>query len=376
MFSKFIFVVVVLWCINIDKTNGQGVSCITPDQNPGTCININDCAPLLNLLLTQNRNNTIRQYLRASVCEYRQRTAIVCCPQQRATNVETTPTAEQVRNVETTTSQSQTGGSSKLPKSPDCGFSNVTIPRIVNGVPAKLGEFPWIVALGYRNAKNPQLPKWLCGGSLITDRHVLTAAHCIYNRPDLYLARLGDLDLFDNNDGAKPSTVSLANAKIHENYSPTRYNNDIAILTLQESVNNPTVWPICLPTVNPYRSMSYLNFSPTLAGWGSVSFRGPSSSTLQQIFVPVLDNQQCVRAFAKAATIDDKILCAGSLNGDKDACGGDSGGPLMHEINEGNNYRVYQIGIVSYGFRCAVPGYPGVYTRVTAYVDWIEKNLN
>jgi hypothetical protein len=87
------------------------------------------------------------------------------------------------------------------------------------------------------------------------------------------LARLGDLDLFDNNDGAKPSTVSLANAKIHENYSPTRYNNDIAILTLQESVNNPTVWPICLPTVNPYRSMSYLNFSPTLAGWGSVSFR-------------------------------------------------------------------------------------------------------
>lgn len=103
---------------------------------------------------------------------------------------------------------------------------------------------------------------------------------------------------------------------------------------------------------------------------------GPSSSTLQQIFVPVLNNQQCEQSFGRVATIDNKIICAGSLNGDKDACGGDSGGPLMHEINEGTNYRIYQIGIVSYGFRCAVPGYPGVYTRVTAFVDWIQENLD
>lgn len=103
---------------------------------------------------------------------------------------------------------------------------------------------------------------------------------------------------------------------------------------------------------------------------------GPSNPILHQIFVPVLSNQQCDRTFGKAATIDEKIICAGSLNGDKDACGGDSGGPLMHEINEDNNYRVYQIGIVSYGFRCAEPGYPGVYTRITAYIDWIQQNIN
>lgn len=89
-----------------------------------------------------------------------------------------------------------------------------------------------------------------------------------------------------------------------------------------------------------------------------------------------MDTQNCARVFSQRAIIDEKIMCAGSMNGDKDACGGDSGGPLMHQVNEGSNFRVYQIGIVSYGFKCAEPGYPGVYTRITAFIDWIEKNLN
>ncbi|XP_044266681.1 venom protease-like [Tribolium madens] len=341
-----------LFCFKF-YVSGQaiGTECTTPDQKPGSCTNIDDCPFLLNLLMNHNTNNTVRTYLRTAVCEYSGRNPVVCCPKQVTS-------------------------ASKLPKSPACGFSNNTIPRVVNGVPAKLGEFPWIVALGYRNSKNPEMPKWLCGGSLITKKHVLTAAHCVHNRRDLYIARLGDLDLYSDDDGATPSTIPLAKAKIHPDYNPTRFTNDIAILTLKETVNNPTVWPVCLPTIDPYRSMSYLNFSPTLAGWGSISFNGPSSSTLQQIFVPVLSQQQCERAFSRVATIDNKIICAGSLNGDKDACGGDSGGPLMNEINEGTNYRIYQIGIVSYGFRCATPGYPGVYTRVTAFVDWIEQNLD
>lgn len=154
-----------------------------------------------------------------------------------------------------------------------------------------------------------------------------------------------------------------------------------------------TIRPICLPAGQPYRSMSFLNFSPVLAGWGSVSFSkfkrtqyvteitiyllgGPQSFLLQEIFVPVIDTQHCARVFAQRAIIDEKIMCAGSMNGDKDACGGDSGGPLMHQVNEGQNFRVYQIGIVSYGFKCAEPGYPGVYTRLTAFIDWIEKNLS
>ncbi|RZC35862.1 Trypsin and/or DUF316 domain containing protein, partial [Asbolus verrucosus] len=205
--------------------------------------------------MTQSNNAQIRNFLKDSACGYDRQTPMVCCPQQS--------------NV---TPKTQNENDAKLPKSPNCGFSNVTIPRIINGVPAKLGEFPWIVALGYRNSKNPEQPKWLCGGSLITDKHVLTAAHCVHNRNDLYLARLGDLDLYSNDDGASPVTIPVVKVKIHENFSATKFTNDIAILTLKTAHNNPTVWPICLPVNEPYRSMTYLNFSPTLAGWGSVTF--------------------------------------------------------------------------------------------------------
>jgi len=377
--SLGIFLVFV--CSVLNGSYGQvseGVPCETQDQEYGTCININNCSLLLNLLLTQSNNPQVRTYLRASTCGYIGRTPMVCCPQPKTRNV------DPIILSSTTTQTSPTGETTKappidtpqLPRVPDCGFSNITNPRIVNGIPAKLGEFPWIVALGYRNSKNPDQPKWLCGGTLITDNHILTAGHCVHNRRDLYLARLGDLDLFSNDDGAQPVSILLAKAKIHEDYSPVTYTNDIAVLTLSEPVSNPTVWPICLPIDEPLRSKNLVKLMPTVAGWGSIYFNGPSSSTLQETVLPVVENDLCKRAFGNRSVIDDRILCAGYLRGGKDACQGDSGGPLMHRISEGTNTRFYQIGVVSYGFRCAEAGYPGVYTRVTAFVDWIQKNLN
>lgn len=105
------------------------------------------------------------------------------------------------------------------------------------------------------------------------------------------------------------------------------------------------------------------------------SIDGPSSSNLQYAQIPVVNNEKCKAVFGQRTVIDDRILCAGWTTGEKDACKGDSGGPLMYGKSEGDNVRYYEIGVVSYGFRCAEPGYPGVYTRVTNFIDWIQRNL-
>lgn len=357
----------------------DGTPCYTPRQEYGLCINIKNCQVLIDLLRTQNSNPEVRTYLRSSACGYVGKTPMVCCPQITS---KSTPTfLEEIGNSDNLGDDDSSEGKSNettatLLSPPDCGYSNVSNPKVVGGIPAAVGEFPWMVALGYKNSKNPGTPKWLCGGTLITDRHILTAGHCVHNRNDLYLARVGEHDLYSANDGASPEDIPLIKAKIHENYSPVQYINDIALLWLERKPTNPLVWPVCLPHAEPLRSNRFLKYRPVVAGWGAVQFNGPSSSVLRLAEIPVVNNDLCQKAFANKSIIDDRIICAGWPSGTKDACQGDSGGPLMYGKIEGTNLRYFQIGVVSYGFRCAEAGYPGVYTRVTNFLDWIARNLN
>lgn len=110
-----------------------------------------------------------------------------------------------------------------------------------------------------------------------------------------------------------------------------------------------------------------------------ISTGGPSSSKLQVATLPVVETNQCRQALSKFRTvIDERVMCAGFPQGGKDACQGDSGGPYMYGV-QGTSARYitfYLFGVVSYGYRCAEPGYPGVYTRVPTFIDWIQNNLN
>lgn len=190
---------------------------------------------------------------------------------------------------------------------------------------------------------------------------------------------------------SSPETYLVKEIRAHPKFNRVGFYNDIAILELNRSVRkSPYVIPICLPRPQ-FRSERFAGARPTVVGWGTtyygiytskfkfkwrvlIKFRqlsigGKESTVQRQAVLPVWRNEDCDAAYFQP--ISNNFLCAGYSQGGKDACQGDSGGPLMLRT-EGH---WMQIGIVSFGNKCGEPGYPGVYTRLTEYIDWIKRNV-
>ncbi|CAG5056907.1 unnamed protein product [Parnassius apollo] len=368
----------------------QGIfmqTCETLDGGIGSCINVFQCEPYFKLLKQSKSNPAAVQVLRKAHCGFDGNNPKVCCPSH---SIPTDPpkvvTPTEAPVTPATEAPLPSGKKvdgdyvSALPEPPVCGVSNASFTRVVGGVNAKLGDFPWMALLGYKG-RGGQGTRWLCGGSLISSRHVLTAAHCIHgHEDDLYLVRLGELDLAKDDEGATPVDVLIKNKIKHEEYSPKAFTNDIGILVLDRKVKFTNfIRPICIPKDRELRARSFVNYNPIIAGWGDTEFRGPTATLLQALQLPVVTNEFCAQAYSqyKAQKIDERVLCAGYKNGGKDACQGDSGGPLMQPIWNSKKFvtHFYQIGVVSYGKRCAEAGFPGVYTRVTHFVPWLEEKV-
>uniref|UniRef100_A0A8C5IUZ1 Enteropeptidase n=1 Tax=Junco hyemalis TaxID=40217 RepID=A0A8C5IUZ1_JUNHY len=232
--------------------------------------------------------------------------------------------------------------------------------RIVGGNDARREAWPWIVSLHFNFQP-------VCGASLVSDEWLVTAAHCVYGRqlePSRWQAALG---LYSQSDLAKPPAVvqNIDRIIINPHYMKQTKDSDIALMHLQHKVQyTDYIQPICLPEKNQ-------QFPPgincSIAGWGAIRNDGPSSNILQEAEVPLLSNEKCQQWMPKY-NITENMLCAGYDMGGIDSCQGDSGGPLTFE--DGDKW--FLVGVTSFGEGCALPQRPGVYARVTMFVDWIK----
>ncbi|XP_060127046.1 transmembrane protease serine 9-like [Zootoca vivipara] len=242
----------------------------------------------------------------------------------------------------------------------------VTETRIVGGHDAMVGSWPWQVSLQHYTTGLGYFH--MCGGSLITNNTVLTAAHCVkkYRNAAFWRAVIAVHHLYEQNSYTRKSRVSTIT--VHSDYDSESYDNDIALFTLIRHVKyNNHIQPICLPEndTDPYPCY--------IAGWGNTKEKGSAKLILQEAQVDVLPLRLCNRYDSYAGRLTKNMLCAGSMTGRVDSCQGDSGGPLMCYFR--NVTRYYLIGITSFGFGCGRPRYPGIYVRTVNYRNWIDAHL-
>ncbi|RZC33800.1 Trypsin and/or DUF1986 domain containing protein [Asbolus verrucosus] len=257
----------------------------------------------------------------------------------------------------------------------ECGHTNQEN-RIVGGRPTGVNRYPWVARIVYDG-------HFHCGASLLTQDYVLTAAHCVrkLKRSKIRII-LGDYDQSTTED-APAKMRAVASIIRHRNFDQDTYNHDIALLKLRKPVEfSKNIRPICLPSSNDSNLHIRRNFNNfvaardpagktgTVVGWGRTAEGGMLPNVVQEVQVPILTLSQCRAMKYRASRITSYMLCAG--RGAMDSCQGDSGGPLL--VSNGDKYEI--VGIVSWGVGCGRPGYPGVYTRVSKYLNWLKYNLD
>ncbi|CAN7984358.1 unnamed protein product, partial [Ixodes hexagonus] len=205
-----------------------------------------------------------------------------------------------------------------------------------------------------------------CGGVLISNRYVISAAHCTHGLKAANITiRLGAYNLREPEPHVQD--IEVSRLRQHPRFMQDTFMNDIAVLRLKHAVKfNEHIRPVCLPM---RRGDSFFGKTATVLGWGTRAFGGPYSDILQKVKLRVWNNSECDTKFVQPIT--KVFLCAGPLKDKGDSCQGDSGGPLMIQDK---NKQWTLIGVVSWGIKCGEPGLPGIYTRVTEFLDYIYEH--
>ncbi|NXF37231.1 TMPS9 protease, partial [Nyctibius bracteatus] len=244
---------------------------------------------------------------------------------------------------------------------PDCGSTTaLAFSKIVGGSTAARGEWPWQVSLWLRRKEHK------CGAVLIADRWLLSAAHCfdIYSDPKMWVAFLGTPFL----SGIDGKMEKIFRIYKHPFYNVYSLDYDVALLELNTPVKfSNTIKPICLPD---HSHIFHEGARCFITGWGSTKEGGLMSKHLQKAAVNMIGDQACKKFYP--VQISSRMVCAGFPQGTVDSCSGDAGGPLACKEPSG---KWFLAGITSWGYGCARPYFPGVYTKVTAVQGWIAQNL-
>ncbi|XP_033341642.2 venom protease [Megalopta genalis] len=372
----------------VSSIQGQGYEdddC-TVDSGPGKCKRLEQCPSVYDELLKGNPP--------VAVCGFIGFQQLVCCPS----------TVQPTTTTTTTEATAVTGGSEPLSAksisrskceeysravyqlvippllSVDSQAVNVSVcaiksrKLIVGGKKADPKEFPHMAAIGF---DGPEGVIFSCGGSLISERYVLSAAHCFYSvewGPPTWV-RVGDMNLERTDDKAKPQQVKIIERLRHPDYKRPAMYHDIGLLKLKSPVTfDAWVRPLCLPYFVPDTANEKV---ATAVGWGKVDWGDENGSNdLLKVTINLVDNDRCNRSVrddrvVPRGVIDNWQICAGEPG--KDTCQGDSGGPLVI-LNPDYNCMYSILGVTSFGGLCG-SAIPGVYARVSHYVPWIEKTI-
>uniref|UniRef100_A0A182W623 Peptidase S1 domain-containing protein n=1 Tax=Anopheles minimus TaxID=112268 RepID=A0A182W623_9DIPT len=204
----------------------------------------------------------------------------------------------------------------------------------------------------------------ICGGSLITASTVLTAAHCLVDDRDVprlaSFFRVVGGSIYRNVQTENTFISDVRKIVVHNKYKPKGFLNDIGvmILSIAVGVNHPSLRPISTIVQIPPAGTRC-----RASGWGTIFYDGPSSDILKAVNISIIAKERCNEPSSYGGSIVQGMICAGNMSGGEDACQGDSGGPLV--------CNGLLAGVVSHGVDCARPGFPGVYSDVAYFRDWI-----
>nr|XP_037276322.1 clotting factor B-like [Rhipicephalus microplus] len=364
------------------ESDEPAAECETPTGQPGACLPLESCVPL---------REQVRRKEFPPLCDLRGTTPYACCPARLFRQG-----SHHIHDVETTTAQPEddmpTAALNRAVRMTQIVLENNHLwkdPEVVSwsakedrthrlgGRSVNLGKYPFAVAI-YRNEVN--ILNYWCGGTLITSRVVLSAAHCFaYSlNGTKYIARIGGVNISDTSNSTFVQR-NVASVIVHPEYNDRRHYNDVALLLLDvqarlRGVSQPFA---CLPDAD---SAPVVHGIATVLGWGHNSFGGTLQTVLQEAQVPLVENAACDRAYKSLGSYDrefpqgvnEQFVCAGNItDGGVDACQQDSGGPLVVSVERGRQTYYELVGVVSFGVGCGSAAFPGVYASVSHFMQWI-----